>query len=84
MIYLDHNATTPLAPEVVEAMKPYLGERYGNPSSSHGLGRLAKQDLEEARCRVAELLGCLPEEVVFTSGGTESNNMVIKLSLIHI
>jgi len=78
MIYLDHNATTPVAPEVVEAMKPYLGGRYGNPSSSHGLGRLAKEGLEEARGRVAELLGCLPEEVVFTSGGTESNNMVIK------
>ena len=78
MIYLDHNATTPVAPEVVESMKPYLGGRYGNPSSSHGLGRLAKQGLEEARGRVADLLGCLPEEVVFTSGGTESNNMVIK------
>lgn len=78
MIYLDHNATTPVAPEVVEAMRPYLGGRYGNPSSSHGLGRLAKQGLEEARGRVAELLSCLPEEVVFTSGGTESNNMVIK------
>lgn len=78
MIYLDHNATTPTAPEVVEAMRPYLGGRYGNPSSSHGLGRLAKEDLEEARGRVAELLSCLPEEVVFTSGGTESNNMVIK------
>lgn len=78
MIYLDHNATTPVAPEVAKAMKPYLGGRYGNPSSSHSLGRLAKQGLEEARGRVAELLGCLPEEVVFTSGGTESNNMVIK------
>jgi len=78
MIYLDHNATTPVAPEVVEAMKPYLGGRYGNPSSSHGLGRLAKQDLQEARGQVSEFLGCLPEEVVFTSGGTESNNMVIK------
>ena len=78
MIYLDHNATTPIAPEVAEAMKPYLGGLYGNPSSSHGLGRRAKQGLEEARCRVAELLGCLPEEVVFTSGGTESNNTVIK------
>jgi cysteine desulfurase len=78
MIYLDHNATTPIAGEVLEAMRPFLGERYGNPSSNHDLGRVAKQGLEEARGRVAELLGALPEEVVFTSGGTESNNMVIK------
>jgi cysteine desulfurase len=78
MIYLDHNATTPIAAEVVEAMKPYLGKRYGNPSSNHDLGRVAKQGLEEARGQVAELLGALPEEVVFTSGGTESNNTVIK------
>ena len=56
MIYLDHNATTPVAPEVVEAMKPYLGGRYGNPSSSHGPGRLAKQALEEARGQVDLLL----------------------------
>lgn len=78
MIYLDHNATTPIAPEVVEAMRPYWGEQYGNPSSSHGPGHLAKQALEEARPQVAELLGCLPSEIVFTSGGTESNNAVIK------
>jgi len=78
MIYLDHNATTPVDPEVADAMKPYLGKEYGNPSSSHGLGRSAKQALESARANVAELIGCLPEEVVFTSGGTESNNMVIK------
>lgn len=78
MIYLDHNATTPVAPEVVEAMKPYWGNNYGNPSSGYGLGRSAKQALEEARARVAELLGCRPSEIVFTSGGTESNNIVIK------
>jgi cysteine desulfurase len=78
MIYLDHNATTPIASEVVEAMTPYWGEKYGNPSSSHSLGRLAKQGLEKARGQVAELVSCLPEEIVFTSGGTESNNMVIK------
>jgi cysteine desulfurase len=78
MIYLDHNATTPVAPEVVEATKPYWAKAYGNPSSSHGMGRLAKQALEAARSEVAELLGCLPQEVVFTSGGTESNNAVIK------
>jgi len=78
MIYLDHNATTPVDPEVAEAMKPYWEEKYGNPSSSHALGRLAKKGLEEARAQVAELVGCLPQEIVFTSGGTESNNMVIK------
>ena len=78
MIYLDHNATTPIAPEVAEAMRPHLGKAYGNPSSSHGLGREAKQTLEGARAEVAKLIGCQPREVVFTSGGTESNNMAIK------
>ncbi|HID28736.1 MAG TPA: cysteine desulfurase, partial [Desulfobacterales bacterium] len=78
MIYLDHNATTPIAPEVAEAMRPYWGEKYGNPSSGYPLGRLAKEALEDARGRVANLLGCRAEEIVFTSGGTESNNMVIK------
>jgi cysteine desulfurase len=78
MIYLDHNATTPLSPEVVEAMKPYWGDQYGNPSSAYVLGRSAKRALEEARAQVADLLGCQPTEIVFTSGGTESNNMVIK------
>ncbi|MDY6954542.1 MAG: cysteine desulfurase family protein [Thermodesulfobacteriota bacterium] len=78
MIYLDHNATTPIAPEVAEAMRPHLGKAYGNPSSSHGLGRQAKQTLEGARSEVAKLIGCQPQEVVFTSGGTESNNMAIK------
>ena len=78
MIYLDHNATTPVAPEVAEAMKPYWGARYGNPSSAYALGSFAKQALEEARALVAELLSCQPKEIVFTSGGTESNNMVIK------
>jgi cysteine desulfurase len=78
MIYLDHNATTPIAPEVVDAMAPFLTDRFGNPSSSHAFGRAAKDALEGARGRVARLLGCQPEEIVFSSGGTESNNMVIK------
>ena len=78
MIYLDHNATTPVAPQVLEAMRPYLGDQYGNPSSAYALGRSAKQALEKARAQVAELLECQPSEIVFTSGGTESNNMVIK------
>lgn len=78
MIYLDHNATTPVAPEVAEAMKPYWGAQYGNPSSGYPLGRAAREALEEARSQVAEFLGCQPGEIVFTSGGTESNNMVMK------
>jgi cysteine desulfurase len=78
MIYLDHNATTPIAPEVAEAMKPHWGAEYGNPSSGYDLGHRAKEALEVARAQVAELLVCRPEEIVFTSGGTESNNMVIK------
>jgi cysteine desulfurase len=78
MIYLDHNATTPIAPEVAEAMKPYGGAEYGNPSSGYGLGCRAKEALEAARGQVAELLACKPTEIVFTSGGTESNNAVIK------
>jgi cysteine desulfurase len=78
MIYLDHNATTPVDPEVTNAMQPFWERTFGNPSSSHNLGRLAKKALESARESVAGLLNCLSEEVVFTSGGTESNNMVIK------
>jgi cysteine desulfurase len=78
MIYLDHNATTPVAPEVAETMKPFWGARYGNPSSAYALGGFARQALEETRAQVADLLGCQPSEIVFTSGGTESNNMVIK------
>ena len=69
MIYLDHNATTPVAKEVVEAMRPYWGDVFGNPSSSHPFGRKAREALEEARSQVADLLGCLSREVVFTSGG---------------
>ncbi len=78
MIYLDHNATTPIAPEVARAMAPYLNEHFGNPSSGHAIGRVAKEALEQARGEVASLIGCQPREIVFTSGGTESNNMVIK------
>lgn len=78
MIYLDHNATTPLSPEVATAMRPYWEDQYGNPSSGYALGQSAKQALEAARAQMAELLDCLPSEIVFTNGGTESNNMVIK------
>ena len=78
MIYLDHNATTPVAPEVYAAMAPYLSHAYGNPSSAYPLGREARDALETARAQVAALLGCESQEIVFTSGGTESNNTVIK------
>jgi cysteine desulfurase len=77
-IYLDHNATTPIDPEVAEVMIPYLKEHFGNPSSSHWYGVQAKQAVERARQQVAELLGCYPDEVIFTSGGSESNNFAIK------
>jgi len=78
LIYLDHNATTPVAQEVVAAMMPYLQEEFGNPSSGYWLGTKAKEGVEQARKEVASLLGCQNHEVIFTSGGSESNNMVLK------
>jgi cysteine desulfurase len=78
MIYLDHNATTPIDPEVAKAMKPYLDIYFGNPSSSHQLGAQTKMAVEKARKQVAEMIGALPSEIIFTSGGTESNNYAIK------
>jgi len=78
MIYLDYNATTPIDKEVAEAMLPYLYGTFGNPSSSHEFGITAKKAIEQARQQVANLLGCDSEEIVFTSGGSESNNMVLK------
>ncbi len=78
IIYLDHNATTPVDPEVKESMLPFLAEAYGNPSSGYPLGLRAKEMLESARAEVADLLHCKNEEVIFTSGGSESNNMVLK------
>lgn len=77
-IYLDHNATTPVLPEVVDAMLPYLREHFGNPSSSHVYGQRARAAVESARGDVAGLLGCDPGEVVFTSGGTEASNLAIR------
>ena len=76
-IYLDHNATTPLRPEVLEAMLPYLQTHFGNPSSIHRTGRRAKQGLETAREQIAALIHCRPSEILFTSGGTESNNLAL-------
>ncbi|MGE0082700.1 MAG: aminotransferase class V-fold PLP-dependent enzyme, partial [Thiohalomonadaceae bacterium] len=77
-IYLDHNATTPIDPRVLAAMEPYLGAAYGNASSIHRLGRLSRGAVERAREQVAALLGAHPDEVVFTSGGTEANNAALK------
>ncbi len=76
-IYLDYNATTPVLPEVVDAMLPWLTEHYGNPSSNHIYGFRAREAVANARQQVAELIACLPDEVYFTSGGTESNNLAI-------
>jgi cysteine desulfurase len=77
-IYLDYNATTPVDREVVHAMQPYLDEYFGNPSSSHSYGTEAKKAIEQARKQVAAIIHCRPDEIIFTSGGTESNNYAIK------
>ena len=77
-VYLDHNASTPVHPEVVEAMLPYFAERFGNPSSVHAFGREAREGLETAREQIAHFLRVGKEEIVFTSGGTESDNMAVK------
>lgn len=77
IIYLDYNATTPLLPEALDAMLPFLRQQFGNPSSSHAAGRATRAGVEAAREQVAALLGCDAEEVVFTSGGTEANNLAI-------
>src|ERR1051325_2433478 len=77
-IYLDFNASTPIDPAVAAAMRPFLGEAFGNPSSGHWASTPAKAALEKARGQVASLLGSAPEEIVFTSGGSEANNLAIK------
>ena len=78
-VYLDHNATTPVAPEVLEAMLPFFKEEWGNPSSLHSVGNRAKRAVDQARESVAALLGSTdPSEIVFTSGGTESNNLALR------
>lgn len=76
--YFDHNATTALAPEVLDAMLPVLRGAYGNPSSVHRFGRAARDQLERARARIAEHLGCLTTELVFVSGGSEANNLALQ------
>src|SRR5699024_12217910 len=77
-VYLDHNGTTPVAPEVAEAMWPYLTEHFGNPSSATPQGRHARQAVQQAREHGAALIDAHPDEVTFTSGGTEANNLAIR------
>ncbi|MBL0742248.1 cysteine desulfurase family protein [Chryseolinea lacunae] len=81
-VYLDNAATTPLDPEVFEAMKPFMLEDYGNPSSTHAHGRKVRAAIESARKKIAELLHCTPGEIIFTSGGTEADNTIINSSLL--
>ena len=78
MIYLDYNATAPVHPQVLAAAMPYLQAKFGNPSSAHAKGAEAKHAMEQARVHVATAIGARPQEIVFTSGGSESNNMVLK------
>ena len=77
-IYLDYNATTPVDPAVVEAMLPYLAQHFGNPSSTHRYGHETRAAVHTARAQVAQLLGCAPEEIIFTGGGSESDNLAIR------
>src|SRR5579863_4767343 len=76
-VYLDNNATTPVLPEVLEAMRPYFTERFGNASSIHHHGQETRAAIENARESVAQLLGCSASEIIFTSGGTEGDNLAI-------
>ena len=77
MIYLDNAASTAVHPEVVKEMMPYFDTQYGNPSSIHQFGRKAKNAIQKARNQVAALIGAEPDEILFTSGGTESNNTIL-------
>jgi len=81
-IYLDYNATTPILEEVADSMRPFLTDFFGNPSSSHWYGIQTKKAINEAREQVASILDCNEEEIVFTSGGSESNNLAIKGAVI--
>jgi len=80
-VYLDNAATTPIAPEVIEAMIPVMNEGFGNPSSTHFYGRQTKALIETSRRNVAKVLNCQPSEIIFTSGGTEADNMALYSSV---
>ena len=82
-IYLDHAAATPLDPEVLKAMQPFLTKQYANPNSLHDLGTLARKAIEKARVDIAKILHCSPHEIIFTSGGTESINLALKGIALH-
>src|SRR3990167_4211006 len=77
-VYLDHAATTPVKNEVLWAMRPYFSADFGNPSSIHNYGQIARKTIDQARARIAKFLNSKPEEIVFTSGGTEADNLAIK------
>lgn len=83
-VYLDNAATTPVAPEVVEAMIPVLYEHFGNPSSTHAFGRQAKALIENSRRQIAQHLNCVPSEIIFTSGGTEADNMALHAAVTQL
>ena len=77
-IYMDYAATTPMLPEVAAAMQPFFSQRFGNPSSIHSMGQEGRDAVEAARGQLAGLIGCQPDDVVFTGGGTEADNHAIK------
>ena len=78
LIYLDNAATTPTAPEVIEAMLPFYENRYGNPSAAYDLGQKSKNAIEEVRERIADAIGAMPREIYFTAGGSESDNWALR------
>jgi cysteine desulfurase len=80
-VYLDNAATTPLDPEVFEAMKPFMMEDFGNPSSTHSHGRKVRAAIESSRKKIAELMNCTPGEIIFTSGGTEADNAILRCAV---
>ncbi len=77
-IYMDHSSTTPVDAAVAEAMLPYFSDKFGNPSSLYSIGREARRAMEDARAKVADLIGAKKEEIIFTGSGTESDNLAIK------
>src|SRR5690242_20069858 len=83
-IYLDNAASTPVADDVLSEMLPFMKQQYGNPSSIHRFGRVTTRAIQLARRRVAEMIGALPQEIIFTSGGTEADNMALRGMAMHV